>query len=114
MLHEPQLDVKTNHYFSGGIYEREIIVPAGSLIVGKIHLYAHLAKLSIGTMSILSAQSCETLEGPRTFVSLPGEKRLGYARTDCVFSTFHFVGSETDLDVLEKKLVVGTLEEYQL
>lgn len=115
LLEQPQIKIETRHYFAGGIYEREIIVPAGAMIAGKIHLYEHLAKLSKGTMTIFSEHSKGTFTGPKTFVSRPGEKRLGYAHDDCVFSTFHKVGSgatEADVPVLEAHLVVDTIQEY--
>jgi len=108
----PQLPIETHHYFGGGVYEREIIVPANTLITGKIHLTEHLAKLVSGTMSIFSEDEAGTYTGPVTFVSKPGVKRIGYARTDVVFSTFHAVGDETDIEALEHYLVVDSMAEY--
>ena len=108
----PQQDIETRHYFGGGVYEREILVPANTLITGKIHLTEHLAKLVSGTMSIFSESDHGEFTAPMTFVSTPGVKRIGYAHTDCVFSTFHYVGDETDIKVIENALVVDTMEEY--
>lgn len=108
----PQTDIETRHYFAGGIYEREIHVPQGTMITGKIHLTEHLAKLIHGVLRIISADQQDVFVGPHTFVSHPGIKRLGYADTDVVFSTFHFVGDKTDIDEIEKSLVVDTLEQY--
>lgn len=108
----PQTEIETRHYFAGGIYEREIHVPQGTIITGKIHLTEHLAKLVHGVLRIISEDQQDVFVGPHTFVSRPGIKRLGYADTDVVFSTFHFVGDKTDLDEIEKSLVVDTLEQY--
>ena len=108
----PQVEIPTNHSYAGGIYEREIFVPAGALITGKIHLHEHLAKLVSGTMSILSDSIAGTWTGPVTFCCRPGEKRLGFARTDCVFSTYHTVVQSTP-EEMEQALVVSSLDEYK-
>ena len=105
-------DIETKHYFAGGVYEREIHVPAGSLITGKIHLTEHLAKLTKGTMTIFANGESNTFTGPCTFVSQPGIKRMGYAHDDCVFSNFHFVGDIETAEEAEKLLVVDTNEQY--
>lgn len=109
----PQAEIETRHYFAGGVYEREIIVPAGMVITGKIHLTEHLAKLVKGTMSLIGSEGSGTFTGPVTFKSSPGAKRIGYAHDDVVFSTFHAVGGCTDLVEIEAALVVNTPEEYE-
>jgi len=110
----PQLDIETKHYIAGGVYEREIFVPKGSLITGKVHLTEHLAKLTNGMMTIFGDNETGEYVGPKTFISQPGAKRAGYAHTDCFFSTFHAIGDETDIEALEKALVVDTVQQYQL
>ena len=37
----PQAELETEHYFSGGMYCRKLIRPAGTLIVGKVHKKDH-------------------------------------------------------------------------
>jgi hypothetical protein len=110
----PQAEIQTNHYFAGGVYEREILVPAGTLITGKIHLTEHLAKLVSGVLRIWSEREQGIFTGPLTFISEPGAKRIGYAETDVVFSTFHAVGDNTDVEAIEQALVVDTIKQYQL
>lgn len=109
----PQTEIETRHYFAGGVYEREILVPAGTMITGKIHLTEHLAKLVSGTLRIWSEHEQGIFTGPVTFVSKPGAKRIGYAETDVVFSTFHNVAEKMDITEIEQALVVDTLEQYQ-
>lgn len=111
---QPQVDIETRHHFAGGVYEREIFVPAGTIITGKIHITEHLAKLVKGTMTIYGDNTRGEFTGPVTFISKPGEKRVGYAHDDVIFSTFHAVGDESDISKIEADLVVDTLEQYQL
>lgn len=108
----PQTEIETRHYFAGGVYEREILVPHGTLITGKIHLTEHLAKLVSGTLRIWSASEQGIFTGPVTFVSQPGAKRIGYAETDVVFSTFHYVGNKANIAIIEAELVVDTIDQF--
>ena len=41
MVKMPQVELETEHYFSGGMYCRKLIRPAGTLIVGKVHKKDH-------------------------------------------------------------------------
>jgi hypothetical protein len=41
MIKMPQAELETEHYFSGGMYCRKLIRPAGTLIVGKVHKKDH-------------------------------------------------------------------------
>ena len=109
----PQVEIETNHYFAGGVYEREVIVKAGTIITGKVHLTEHLAKLVKGTMTIYGNDDFGTFTAPHTFISKPGAKRAGYAHDDCYFSTFHTVGDNSDIEEIESALVVDTVEQYQ-
>lgn len=111
---QPQIDIPVRHYFGGGVYEREMTAPANSTFTGKIHLTEHLAKLVSGTMTISDGDTAGTFTGPVTFVSKPGDKRVGIAHTECVFSTFHAIGDERDIEKIEQALVVDTIEQYQL
>ena len=43
-----------NHYFSDGIYVREITIPAGMVIVGKIHKHRHPNFLIKGKVMVIT------------------------------------------------------------
>lgn len=109
-----QVPIRVLHHFAGGIYERECFVPAGTVITGKVHKTEHLAKLTSGRMRLLSGRGGDIVEGPKSFKGFPGDKKMAYTETDCVFSTFHIVGDERCLEVLEDMLVTDSLEHYYL
>lgn len=109
-----QMPIRVQHHFAGGIYERECFVPAGLVITGKVHKTAHLAKLTSGRMRLLTGRGGEIVEGPKTFKGFPGDKKMAFTETDCVFSTFHVVGEERCLETLEKMLVTDSLDKYFL
>ena len=74
------------HTIIGNMYVREIFVPAGCLIVGKIHKTDHPIFLMSGRIRILDEFKGESiLEAPMTICSMSGSKRVGFAITDTVW-----------------------------
>ena len=100
----PQLDVPVKHYFANGFYAREMVMPAGSAVVGKIHKSEHLCIISMGSVEIVSGEKSEHIEAPYTYVSQPGAKRAIYAFEDTVWTTVH-MSDETNVEKLEEELV---------
>lgn len=107
----PEADCPLKHHFAPGVYCREIFIPAGSLLVGKIHKHAHPNMLMKGRVSVLTEEGTKELEGPLTMVSPPGTKRVVYAHTDVVWVTVHLT-NETDLEKIEDHVIAKTYQEY--
>lgn len=99
----PQVDLPVRHYFSPGLYAREMTIPAGVLLTGKIHKTAHLNTISKGKIEVWTEDGMRIIEAPYTFVSQPGTKRVGRTFEETVWTTYH-VTEETDLDRLEDLL----------
>jgi len=59
MKEQPQLELKVVHYFSPGVYARELHIPAGTMLTGKIHKYEQLNILIKGDMSVLTENGNE-------------------------------------------------------
>lgn len=111
---EEQIEIPVTNHFSKGVYAREIFIPKGSFIVGKIHRFENLNILSKGDMSILSIEGSARIKAPFTIVSPPGVKRVAYAHEDCIWTSIHGT-NETDLEKIEEEFIVKTydkLEEY--
>jgi len=106
----PQVEIPLQHHFSKDVYAREIAVPKGSLIIGKIHKFESLNILSKGKMTIFSIEGVKTVEAPFTVVSGPGVKRVGYAHEDSVWTTIHGT-NEKDVEKIEEKFIAKTYEE---
>jgi len=113
-----QVDVVTRHTVHGGIYEREIDLPANTILTGKVHLTDHIAKLVSGTM-IIFGQSVDgwlidpkEYKAPHTFKGEKGIARIGLTVTDCTFANYHYVGDLENIDEIEKLLVIDTDENY--
>jgi len=104
MTELPNIELRTEHYFTDGMYCRELYVPKDTVLVGKVHKKEHFCILSKGTMTIVGEGTRKTVTAPYIFVSEPGAKRAGYAHDDCVFVTVHRT-EETDMARLEQELV---------
>lgn len=103
-------DDKVQHHFSKDVYARELFIPAGTLIIGKIHKHTNLNILSQGEISLLSIDGVKRVSAPYTVVSSPGVKRLAYAHTDCVWTTIHGT-DETDIDKIEDQFIAKNYNE---
>ncbi len=110
----PEIDLALQHTFAPGVYARTIFIPAGAVVVGKIHKHKHINILSHGHVSVLTeGGGLQELHGPVTLVSEPGTKRAVYAHTDTVWTTIHPTNS-TDLQEIENETIAKTYAEYEL
>jgi len=100
----PQLELKVVHYFSKGVYARELHIPAGTVLVGEIHKFRNLNILSCGRIQVSTEDGIIEVEAPFTVVSPAGTKRIARALTDCVWTTIHGT-DETDLNSIEKTFI---------
>lgn len=100
MMQEQQVELTTKHYFSNGLYARELHIPAGTLLTGKIHADEHLNIVSKGKILVATEDGAKEISAPATIVSLPNTKRIGYAVEDTVWTTIH--PNPDNLDDLEK------------
>lgn len=113
MLTMPQTEIPLKHYFSKSVYGREIVIPSGALIVGKIHKHQTMNVLSQGEVTVLSIEGVVRLKAPATFVSNPGAKRVIFAHSESVWSTFHGT-DETDIEKIEELFIAKTYNDVVL
>jgi len=85
----PQCDLPLTHHFTPGLYVREMFIPKGAVLVGKIHRHEHVAIISKGDISVMTEHGVKRLQAPMTFISKAGIKRVGYAHEDTIFITVH-------------------------
>lgn len=107
----PQLEIPVTHYFSHGVYARQIVVPSGALITGVIHKQPQINILSFGTMCVTVDEDVCEVSAPYTVVSPPGVKRAAIAVTDCVWTTIVHTFL-TDVDKIEKEFFAYSEAEY--
>jgi hypothetical protein len=100
------------HHFGTGVYGRELFIPAGQVIVSKIHRGKTLSVIAQGAVTIISEEGSKTVEAPYVFVSPPFTKRVVVSHTDVVWVTSHenFKDSE-DLEEIESRIIAKDFTE---
>ena len=107
-----QIEIEPRHYFAPGLYLREITIPMGVCLTGKIHKTEHLCILSKGRVSVWTDEGMKTLEASSVVHSLPGIKRVLYAHEESVWINCHFNPENiSDLEKIESHYVAETLQE---
>lgn len=107
---DQQVEIKTTHHFAPGVYMREIFIPKGTTLIGKIHKTEHLNILSQGELTVWTEDGMKRLKASTVIKSKPGIKRAGYAHEDSIWITVHPT-EETDLEKLEEKLIAKSFDE---
>ena len=90
-----------------GTYARQMFIPKGTLIVGKIHRHQHLNFIMQGKVSVATEFGKKVFEAPCMFVSEVGLKRAVYAEEDTIWVTVHstkLIGEE-NLAAIEDELI---------
>lgn len=101
------------HSFADGIYCRQITIPAGLFVVGKIHKDDHPIFLLSGEIILVTEDGQRRLKGPCSIISSPGAKRAAYAVTEVVWTTVHPNPTNTqDLGKLEDIIIAKSYDEY--
>lgn len=111
MLQHEQVIIPVKHRFSGGMYSREITIPKGTLLTGRIHKFDHFDIMLSGDISVSTDSDAVTrLTGLHIMEAKAGKKRAGYAHEDTHWITFHSA-EERDCDEMYEFLTCGSFEE---
>ena len=95
---------EAEHYFAPGMYGRKLIIPAGMLVVGKIHKHSHFMMVAKGHALVVSEHDKQEVHAGDMYVSQVGAKRVVFAFEETVFITVHLNPSNTqDMEVIERE-----------
>jgi len=100
----PQLELLTEHFFVKGMYARQITIPAGTTLIGKVHKSEHFFMLLKGDMTLWTEEGMRRVQAPYVACAKPGIKRVGLAHADSVCINVHMT-ELTDLAAIEEELV---------
>jgi hypothetical protein len=116
-------DCKLTHHFAPvdeeygcGTYAREMFIPKGTLILGKIHKHQHLNFIMQGKVSVSTEFGPKYFIGPCIFVSEIGLKRAVIAEEDTIWVTVHLTKhlGEENLDKIEEEVIAPSYESLGL
>ena len=97
---------EATHHFPPGMYCREMMIPEGTVIIGKLHRHAHMNTVSHGLLLVATEFDSYEVHAPYSFISEPGTKRVVTALTDVVWTTYHLNPTNTtDLAELEQAII---------
>ena len=108
----PQVELDTKHHFSPGIYVRELFIPAGVVLTGKIHRHELMNILVSGTIRVTTDDGVKDLTGPKIYNSAPGMKKAAVAITDTIWLNIHPT-EETDLEKIEMEFIAPSFEALE-
>ena len=104
---------KYNHYFSDGLYVREMFCVKNYFCFTVIHNTANPLFLMKGKVAFSSENGVEELTAPTFILTKPGTKRVCYWLEDSVIVTVHpNPDGLTDLKEIEKKMFSCNWEQY--
>ncbi len=108
-----QVEIPLRHYFAPGIYMREISIPKGVTLTGKIHKTEHLCVLSKGKVTVWTDDGMKTIEASHVVQSMPGIKRVMHAHEDSVWINFHHnPTNERDGEKIEDIFVCDSFDAF--
>ena len=92
--------IETNHYFCNGSYIREMVAPANTLIIGRVHKQGGFVNVLTKGRLILRDESGEVKEvsAPYTFIAKSGGRKTAYTLEDTVWLNIHSINVSTVQD----------------
>jgi len=109
---EHQIEFEVRHHFAPGVYMRELHIPKGATLTGKIHKTEHMNILSQGELAVWTEDGMKVLRASTVIKSQPGTKRVGHALEDTVWITVHHNPDDSqDLAVIEERVIAKTFAE---
>lgn len=100
----PPVETPVTHHFADGIYGREMFIPAGTVLTGRIHRFSTLNFLIEGDITVTTPEGVKRIQAPAVFVSPPGCKKAGYAHSDVRWINVHPTKLR-DLSAIEAKFI---------
>jgi hypothetical protein len=101
------------HSFSEGVYIREMFMPQGGLVIGKLYKISHTWFLLSGELEVVTDEGANYYIAP-CYVNAPeGTKRVLRAVTDIIFvNVYPNPDNITDIETLENMLTCTSYANY--
>lgn len=93
------------HHFIGGVYAKEVRIPAGFVLASHVHRFDHMSILVSGAVSLAVDGETQLYEGPHIFNIRAGAVHTICALSDSVWLCIHAT-DVVDPDKVDKTLIV--------
>lgn len=102
----PPVECPVNHVFTKGLYTRTIFMPAGTLIVSKLHKTQHPYFVLKGKATVWTeTNGVVEIEAPFVGITEPGTRRVLYIHSDCIWATAHANPDDETVDQIEARII---------
>jgi len=98
------------HHFCKGVYARELHIPKGTILVGKIHRYECINIMLTGDIIVYANGLSKRINKPFIKISPPGTQRAGYTLEDTIWICIHGTNSR-NLDIIEKEFIASDIND---
>lgn len=101
------VDCPLTHTFTESLYTRRIFMPAGTLVVSKIHKTRHPYRILEGVALVkINDSDWERLEAKHEGTTEPGTRRVLLIEEDCVWETDHALDKAGEtLEEIEERII---------
>lgn len=115
MLEQTQVEIPPIEAVKNGMYTRQIMIPKGTLLTGRVHKYPYVDIMVSGHIAIATPNGVRKLSGFNVCDGSPGRKRAGYALEDTYWMTVHQLDQwvDSDTDFIEH-LTFFSMREYNV
>lgn len=111
-------DIQVNcpliHRYTPGLYIREIFMPAGSIIISKIHKTEHPYIVSKGLVTVITEADGEIkIKAPFTGITKAGTRRVLYVHEDTVWTTVHTTVKDGEtVEEIEHRIIEPNINNH--
>jgi hypothetical protein len=108
MAEMPVAVMPVTHRFTPGLYIREILIPKGTMTTSMEHKTTHPFVISHGIVEVISENEGRVIyHAPYTGITDPGTRRIMFAHTDVIWTTFHInPDDENDPEKIGERILV--------
>ena len=92
------------HHFSDGLYAKQMIIPADTMILKHTHSFSHLSILASGKVAVMRGDEVDVIEAPACIEIKAGLVHGVKALTDCVWFCVHAT-DEKDASKVDNVLI---------
>lgn len=98
------------HTLADGIYIRQIVMPAGLLVVSKIHKFSHPFFVLKGIVAVYTEDGLQIIKAPHSGITKAGTKRVLLTHEETTWTTIHRT-DKTDISEIENDIIAKDFNE---
>jgi mannose-6-phosphate isomerase-like protein (cupin superfamily) len=106
------IEPEVKHYFGGGVYAKETIIPAGKWLVQHAHKHDHLSVLAKGSIELIVDGASSELHAPACLKIQAGKHHGVRSLTDVIWYCIHATDC-TDEDEVDE-IMIAPVDQKQV